>query len=162
MCHTIEGSAIKWPNDVLLEERKICGILTEMTAEMDKVNRVIVGIGINVNTETFNIDLALKANSLYLATKQKYDRTQLAKAVLTEFWQLYDRYIKDGFLPLRREYIKKCATLSKEVVLIRNGDEMTAKAIDISENGGLVVDKNGRRIEVTSGEVSVRGLLGYN
>ncbi len=158
----IEGSSIKWPNDVLLEGRKVSGILTEMTAEMDRVSRVIVGIGINVNNEVFGIDLLLKANSLYLSTGRKHDRTQLTKAVLEEFWQLYDRYTAEGFSSLRREYIKKCATLSREVVLIRDGEELVAKAIDISENGGLIVNHNGRRLEVSSGEVSVRGLLGYN
>lgn len=157
----IEKSMIKWPNDVLLGSRKVAGILTEMSAEVDKVNYVVVGIGINVNTETFNIDLIRKATSLYIETGKKHSREDIINRILSEFWELYDEFLKGNFAKIRREYMRSCATLRKEVVILKGDEETVARAVDITENGELVVEKDGKRFPVNSGEVSVRGLLGY-
>lgn len=162
VCRAIKGSRIKWPNDVLIGDKKICGILTEMSAEIDRVNRVIVGIGVNVNNEVFGIDLIEKATSLYRETGKKHSREKLAADILSEFFELYDKFLEKGFDSIKEEYTKKCVTLNREVVIIRNGQEMLAQAVDITENGELLVEVDGNRFIVNSGEVSVRGLLGYN
>lgn len=162
VCRAIKGSRIKWPNDVLIGDKKICGILTEMSAEIDRVNRVIVGIGVNVNNEVFGIDLIEKATSLYRETGKKHSREKLAADILSEFFELYDKFLEKGFDSIKEEYRKKCVTLNREVVIIRNGLEMLAQAVDITENGELLVEVDGNRFIVNSGEVSVRGLLGYN
>ena len=162
VCRAIKGSRIKWPNDVLIGDKKICGILTEMSAEIDRVNRVIVGIGVNVNNEVFGIDLIEKATSLYRETGKKHSREKLAADILSEFFELYDKFVEKGFDSIKEEYTKKCITLNREVIIIRNGQEMLAQAVDITENGELLVEVDGNRFIVNSGEVSVRGLLGYN
>ncbi len=162
VCRAIKGSRIKWPNDVLIGDKKICGILTEMSAEIDRVNRVIVGIGVNVNNEVFGIDLIEKATSLYRETCRKHSREKLAADILSEFFGLYDKFLEKGFEALKDEYAKKCVTLNREVVIIRNGIEQSAYAVDITENGELLVEVDGKSFAVNSGEVSVRGLLGYN
>lgn len=158
----IENSKIKWPNDILIDGRKVCGILTEMTAEADRITSVIIGIGINVNTETFSIDLIRKATSLYIETKVKQDRNEFAGRILDEFWSVYDEYVKNGFREFKREYKIRCTNIQRDVVVIKNGEEITARAVDINERGELVCMKRGDEFSVNSGEVSVRGLLGYN
>ena len=162
VCRAIRSSRIKWPNDVLLNNKKICGILTEMTAEADRVNRVIIGIGINVNNELFTVDLIEKATSLYRETGIKYRRDKLICDITDEFKTLYEIFLNEGFSALKREYSLKCATLNRQVIIIRNGSEFEARAADIDENGGLIIEHDGLRETVTSGEVSVRGFLGYN
>lgn len=157
----IEGSAIKWPNDVLLDSRKVAGVLTEMSAEMDKVNYVVVGIGVNVNTEAFNIDLIRKATSLYLETGKKWQREEVINRIMEEFWKIYDEFLSGNFAKIRREYMRVCATLRREVCIVKGEETIVARAVDITENGELVVEKDGKRFPVNSGEVSVRGLLGY-
>ncbi|MBO5060750.1 MAG: biotin--[acetyl-CoA-carboxylase] ligase [Clostridia bacterium] len=162
VARAIPTSRIKWPNDVLMSNKKVCGILTEMSAEMDRVNYVVVGIGINVNNEVFGIDLIDKATSIYRETEKKTDREELLSKVLKEFFAIYDEFLKGGFASFRDEYKKLSATLSKEVIIIKNGEEQLARAVDINENGELIVEIDGKREIVNSGEVSVRGLLGYN
>ena len=158
----IENSSIKWPNDVLIGTRKVAGILTEMSAEMDKVNYVVIGIGINVNTEAFNIDLIRKATSMYLETGKKYKREAVICQVLDSFWEIYEDFLDGNFAKIRREYMNQCATLRRDVVIEKSGEKIVARAVDITENGELVVERDGRRFPVNSGEVSVRGLLGYS
>lgn len=162
VCRVIKGSKIKWPNDVLAGGKKICGILTEMTAEMDRVGKVIVGIGVNVNNEVFSVDLIDKATSLYRETGKKQSREKLAAKILDEFFDVYEVFLEKGFSVLKAEYTRACATLGKEVTIIKNGKEQLAYAVDITENGELIVEIDGEKQIVNSGEVSVRGLLGYN
>lgn len=157
----IPGSSIKWPNDVLLSGKKVCGILTEMVAENGRPDRVICGIGINVNTDSFPEDLEEKATSIYLETKKIADREEIAKAVLSEFFILYDEFTKNGFDAFREEYIEKCVTLGREVTVICGNDKKIAKAYDITDKGELCIETEKGREIINSGEVSVRGLLGY-
>lgn len=158
----IKNSKIKWPNDIILNDRKVCGILTEMTAEADRITSVIIGIGINVNTETFGIDLVRKATSIYLENGEKQDRNKLVRDIMAEFWDIYGEFEKNGFINLKREYARRCVTLNRDVLLIKNGEEIPAYALDINDRGELIAEAGGKRITVNSGEVSVRGLLGYN
>ncbi len=158
----IPDSSIKWPNDVLLSGKKVSGILTESVAENGKISRVIVGIGINVNTKKFPEELADKATSVFLETHKDADRTELARAVLAEFFELYDVFLRLGFDAIHSEYAKKCITLGREVVIINGDNKKTAKAVGITDCGELIIETENTREIVNSGEVSVRGLLGYN
>ncbi len=162
VCRVIKGSKIKWPNDVLLGDKKVCGVLTEMTAETDRVNKVVIGIGINVNNEVFGIDLIEKATSLYRETEKKHSREKIAADILDEFFAIYERFLEDGFAPMKQEYVKNCITLNREVVIIKKGEKQLARAVGITDSGELLVEINGKEEIVNSGEVSVRGLLGYN
>lgn len=162
VCRCIKGSKIKWPNDVLIKDKKVSGILTEMSAEMDRVGKVIVGIGVNVNNEVFGIDLIEKATSLYRETGRKHSREKIATDILDEFFVLYDEFLKSGFSHLKKEYVKNCVTLNRDVLIIKNDQEYAARAVDITERGELVVEYSGKTEVINSGEVSVRGLLGYN
>ena len=156
---------IKWPNDVILEGRKLCGILTELEleAETAALRYVVVGIGVNISqTEAdFGPEVAPAAVSLAQALGTAPRRADAAAAVIAAL----DRMAAD--FPQRwgewlARYRADCLTLGRTVRLLRPGGEEEAEAEAIDESFALVVrHPGGRRETVSSGEVSVRGLLGY-
>ncbi len=156
-----DDASIKWPNDVLINSKKVCGILTEMSAETDMVHYLIVGVGINVNNRSFPDDLINKATSLYIERNQSCDRCSVIRAFLESFERRYISFLNNGVAPIIDAYKQRCATLNRDVLVIRDGKTITAHALDIDETGSLVVESDGKRFAVNAGEVSVRGLLGY-
>ncbi len=167
VCEAVERetgleSKIKWPNDVVINGKKICGILTEMSAELEQVKYIVLGIGINVNTESLPEDLT-HATSLYLEGKKKYLRKNILKQVLEQFERDYDIYLKSPSLKCFLErYEKKCITLNKQVKVLTPTENYTAYAKAITEDGSLkVVTEEGEEKVVFAGEVSVRGIYGY-
>ena len=93
-------ASIKWPNDVVVSRKKICGILTEMGLENGKIREVIIGIGINVNLEEIQDDLKDKATSLYLETGKKYDRNRVIGLIMEKFEKNYEKFVKTCDLSL--------------------------------------------------------------
>lgn len=150
---------IKWPNDVIIGRKKVCGILTEMAAETERVHYVVTGIGINVNTPSFPEQLHQKATSLYLETGNLYFRAALLQQILYEFELCYDAYLTDATADLLTPYKELCATLGRKIGFTRNGKMLIATAVDISHRGGLLVKlENGKKLEIHSGEVTVQGI----
>ncbi len=156
---------IKWPNDIVVGGRKLCGILTEMSAEADEIKSVIVGIGINANLdhEDFGPEVSDIATSIRLEKGSTVSRKILVASVLNEFEEIYEAFIRTGSLkPILEEYKLKSAVLGKEIRVISKKEEIIGLAIDISEEGHLVIKLgDGTTKEIMSGEVSVRGLCGY-
>lgn len=150
------NTKIKWPNDVVIGSRKVCGILTEFYGKS-----VICGIGINVNTKGFPTPLQDKATSLFIETGEKHDCDYLCASVLNEFEALYREFLQDGFEAIYERYSNLCINIGKEVRLIRNGFEVIGIAHGISPEGGLIVETEEGVFTVTTGEVSVRGIYGY-
>lgn len=153
---------IKWPNDIIINNKKVCGVLTELSAEIERVNYIIVGIGINVKNTDFPEELKDKATSLY-NEGYRIERVDIVKNIFCEFEKLYDKYIefddKSKVLELFRRYSN---TINKDVYLIKDNEKELVKCIDINEEGNLIVkDVNGNLREVFSGEVSLRGMNGY-
>lgn len=156
---------VKWPNDIVINSKKICGVLTEMSGEINKVNYVVVGMGINANLEEqdFSQEIKNKASSLKVETREEINRKQLVAHILNKFEKLYDELILEEKIDTS---IKICrensALIGKEVRIIERNKEVIATALDLSEDGKLVVQyKDGRIDEIISGEISVRGLEGY-
>lgn len=152
---------IKWPNDIVIDSKKISGTLTEMSAEIDRVNYVACGIGINVNNDGFDDELAQKAASLFSLTGEFQNRAPLAAAVINEFEPLYKTFIRHGLAPMMEEYRTRCITVGSDVRIIRDGAAVEAKAVDISDDGAVIAEINGERVTVSAGEVTVRGKNGY-
>jgi BirA family biotin operon repressor/biotin-[acetyl-CoA-carboxylase] ligase len=162
---TKDDVLIKWPNDIVLHKKKVCGILTEMSAEIDKVNFVIVGIGVNANMDETILpkDLEDKAVSLAKYMDDNISRREIVKEILYEFEKLYMDFIESKSIHksinICRQY---SATLNNPVRIISKDGEVKARAIDLSEDGQLIVEYEDGRVEkVFSGEVSVRGLYEY-
>lgn len=158
----IEGR-IKWPNDIVIEGKKICGILTEMSADMDDVNHVVVGIGINANIREFPEELRDKATSLLLVSGQMVRRAALLNAVLLAWEEYYGKYLQTEDLSLlAAEYNTRLAGLGGMVRVLAPKREYTGISRGINHKGELLVEReDGTVTEVMSGEVSVRGIYGY-
>ncbi len=154
---------IKWPNDVIVGGRKVSGILTEMSADMDEVHYIVVGIGINANTEVFDPAIEEMATSLYLAGGKKIERARLIAAFCEQFERLYEAFLISGDLwKIKKEYESYLVNIGREVKIIKNREEKIRTALGINEVGELIVeDRAGKKETVMSGEVSVRGLYGY-
>lgn len=156
---------IKWPNDIVLEKAKVCGILTEMSAEMERINYIIVGIGINVNQDIFDFpeEIRDKATSVKTVVGHTVDRKAIVMKVLEYFEKFYFSALQEGSKKkLVEEYRQYSLTLGSQVKVICQNQTITGKALDITEKGELIVQtENGEKITVFSGEVSVRGLYGY-
>ena len=160
-----ERPGIKWTNDLILRNKKLCGILTEMSleAETGELQYVVAGIGINVSQSDadFGTEVSTLAISLEQALGRKIRRADLAVAVvraldrmMADFPTEKDRYLE--------RYRADCLTLGREVRLIRKGEAQIAFAQTIDEDFALVVQhQDGTTETVTAGDVSVRGLLGY-
>lgn len=155
VCHV--KTQIKWPNDIMLNGKKLCGILTEMSAEIDKVNYVVTGIGINVNIESFPEEIRNVATSLAIEMGKTFKRKEIIKEILFEFEKNYFKYIAEGsFEEFAGQYKKYCLTLGKKVK-VSGRESFFGTAFDISPDGELWVRKeNGEEVLVFSGEVSVR------
>lgn len=170
VCKAIEdicgvSPKIKWPNDLILNGKKVCGILTEMGAELDEINYLIVGIGINVNLnqEEFPEELQTIATSIKAAKGSIVSRKDLAAAIINYFECYYNAFTASGSLKdFIQEYREKSAVLGKTIRVISSGTELQGNAVDISDEGQLLVQlENGIIKEIISGEVSIRGLNQY-
>lgn len=154
---------IKWPNDIVLGDRKICGILTEMSAELEQINYVVVGIGINVNTTDFDDSIKDTASSIYVQTNDHVKRSDIIAAFARHFTGYYKEFVKTCDLSgLMEDYNKCLINAGREVRIIERNGEYTAAAAGIDEEGRLIVKKSDGTVEkIVAGEVSVRGLYGY-
>ena len=151
---------IKWPNDIMHGNKKLVGILTEMNAEIDRVNYIVVGVGINVNfsREDFPADIEKIASSLSELAGEKILRRKFFATLLEEFDKLYLEVCAEGFKKIFDLWRKFNVTLDREVKIIsaESGESFFGKAIDIDEDGALIVETEGKRQKVYAGDVSIR------
>lgn len=156
-------SGIKWPNDIVIDKKKVCGILTEMSTEIDYINYVVIGVGINVNQNTFPEEIQSKATSLMLEKGEIIKRSELVAAVMKRFEKNYETFLKTEDLSgIIEEYNKMLVNRGKEVRILEPGNEYNAYASGINPQGELVVTtEDGAEKHIFAGEVSVRGIYGY-
>ena len=154
--------SIKWPNDVVVSHKKICGILTEMGVRDGKIDYAVIGVGINVNIKEFPEEMADKATSLYLESGREFDRSQIPGLVMEAFEEYYEKFAATCDLSgLKEEYESILANYNQPVrVLAKEPYEGVARGI--TDGGELLVEKtDGTIVAVSAGEVSVRGLYSY-
>ena len=154
--------SIKWPNDVVVSHKKICGILTEMGVRDGKIDYAVIGVGINVNIKEFPKEMADKATSLYLESGKEFDRSQIPGLVMEAFEEYYEKFAATCDLSgLKEEYESILANYNQPVrVLAKEPYEGVARGI--TDGGELLVEKtDGTIVAVSAGEVSVRGLYSY-
>ena len=157
------NARIKWPNDIVAGGKKLCGILTEMSAEMDYINYIVIGVGINVNQPSFPEDIADRATSLMLEAGRSFLRGPLIAAVMERFEDNYSRFLGTNDLSgMREAYNELLVNVGEQVRVLEPGHEYNALSIGINDRGELLVRKeDGSREAVFAGEVSVRGIYGY-
>ena len=157
---------LKWPNDPVLDGRKLCGILTELSveAETGRLQYLVLGIGINVlhTAEDFSPDVAAMATSLAMELGRPVSRPALAAALIGELDKLYTSLRAGDLSDYLAEYRRDCVNLGKTVQLLSPAGRETVTAVGIDPEFGLVVRRpDGTEKTVRSGEVSVRGMYGY-
>lgn len=154
---------IKWPNDIVANGKKVCGILTEMSTEMEAVNYVVVGVGVNVNIESFPEDIAATATSLFLETGDKVSRSKIVAEFGKQFEKYYDIFLKTCDLSdLVDEYNSYLVNAGREIYVIEGQNKTIMSAIGINERGELLArTADGNVKSIIAGEVSVRGIYGY-
>lgn len=154
---------IKWPNDIILNGKKIVGILTEMSTEIDYINHVVIGVGINVNMESFPEELADKATSLRIETGETVKRSPVIAETMIQFEACYGQFVECGNLGFLREaYNEMLVNCGREVLILGAKESYQAHALGIDDNGELLVRHEDGTVEtVYAGEVSVRGIYGY-
>jgi BirA family biotin operon repressor/biotin-[acetyl-CoA-carboxylase] ligase len=143
---------IKWPNDILWENHKLAGILTELRAESDQVKFVVVGIGLNVNTSLNQ--LTPGATSLKVAAKHSFDRAQVFQCILCSMERGYLKLLNQDFAGVIEEWKKRSATLNKRVRITDSVGTIEGQAIDLDEDGALLIRKdNGCIYKKSAGDV---------
>lgn len=156
-------AGIKWPNDVVIHGKKLCGILTEMSAEIREVHYIVIGAGINANLTSFPDEIRSVATSLKLELERDVNRAELIAAVLRQFEHLYGVFEESGSLKnLKEDYNQICVNKDQPVRVLDPMGAYTGCAHGIDEEGALLVElEDGTVSRVVSGEVSVRGIYGY-
>ncbi len=152
---------IKWPNDIILNNKKVSGIMCEMSVVNDMTDYVVCGVGVNINNDSFPDEINNVATSLKLETGNTFIISEIAAEILDEFEVLYSEYIDNGLENIINDYRINCITLSKEVKVIIDSKEVIAYALDITDDGGILVRTDDGDEIIKSGEASVRGINGY-
>ncbi len=161
-------TGIKWPNDIVVNGKKVVGILTEMsmTPEMNEIQFLVAGVGVNVNQESleeFPEELRGTATSLKIESGRQFDRAALLAEILARFEESYETFERTVDLSgLRARYESRLVGRNAVVRVLDPAGEYTGISRGITETGELIVEKeSGERTLVYAGEVSVRGLYGY-
>ena len=155
---------IKWPNDVVIAGKKICGILTELHMKSDNtINDVVIGVGINVNMEEFPDSIKEIAGSILSTTGIRIDRSAVVAHCMKCFEDNYEKYNKTFDMSLLKEqYEKRLINIDKHVRVLDPKGEYEAVARGITNEGALIVVTNdGKERIINGGEVTVRGLYSY-
>jgi len=145
---------IKWPNDLLINNKKVCGILTELDAEMDKINYSLVGIGINVNNE---VDDNLKdiATSLSEQTKANISRVELLRSIIKNLDKNYSKLIDKEYSSIRKDWFSFSNIIGKRVQISDEKSVVDGIVTDVDENGCLIVNTSKENVRVVSGDLAI-------
>ncbi|WP_243373333.1 biotin--[acetyl-CoA-carboxylase] ligase [Geotalea sp. SG265] len=148
---------IKWPNDILIDGRKIAGLLNEMSAETEKVNFVVLGIGVNINMrrEQFPPDLRHPASSLYLENGEELDRNRFICTLLRELDELYAIYLRLGYGPVREEWLSRSQLHGRKARIDAQNGSVIGIINGIDDMGALLLDMDGREERILSGDVTL-------
>ncbi len=156
------NSQIKWPNDLILNGKKLAGILTEMTLRADGSNPIIIGVGINVLNDSFSEEIRQVATSVFLESRKRIDRASLIDEVLKQFERYYHIYMQTQDLStLVSEYNDCLINRGRWVQVLEPKGTYEGRALGINAEGELLVEVENEVRQIASGEVSVRGVLGY-
>lgn len=161
--HRICGveAKIKWPNDVVYEGKKLCGILTEMSSDMDRVEYIVCGMGLNVNQSSFPQEIEDKASSLRIISGKKIDRIKLCAAMIDDVFSYCERYVSEGIDAIFDEYCANSVIIGKEIRVLSGDVSVSGVCRGFTKQGALMVDVEGETETFLAGEVSVRGMKEY-
>lgn len=149
--------AIKWPNDILVNGKKLAGILTEMSTEGERIDYVVVGLGLNVNTPQFPTDIEGRATSILIETGERFPRVALAKEYLEWHEKYYEVFQRIGFEPIRERWKELTNIIGQQVTVETTDREYTGVVQDIDTDGALILrDNTGQSHRIIFGDVTLR------
>ncbi|RPI80111.1 MAG: biotin--[acetyl-CoA-carboxylase] ligase [Desulfobacteraceae bacterium] len=147
---------IKWPNDILINAKKTAGILTEINSEMDRVNYIVVGLGLNVNTPSFPDEIKDLATSLFLETGQKWSRLKVVQAYLHWFEKYYTLFTQSGFSPVLKRWKELTRMIGKSISVVMLNEQYRGVVQDIDSDGALIIkNPNGNIQRIICGDVTI-------
>lgn len=144
----------KWPNDLILNGKKLGGILIE-TSYSNNLKRIIIGIGINVNQQDFSYEINNIATSLSIETKKYHDRELLLSSLLNSYDRMYQKLLLNDYAQYLEEWRKRCNHFGKNIRFEHAGEIMQGIAKGLSNDGSLIVDTGHREIKLLSGEIII-------
>lgn len=151
-------ASIKWPNDLLINDRKVCGILMEISAEIDRLEYAIIGIGINANVDVKALSDVWNATSISGEIGREISRIELIQRVLAE---IEDAICRMESQEIYREWVERSSTLGKHVRINTVSGDFVGKAVSLSEDGALIVNASGNLLRVVAGDcIHLRDLRG--
>ncbi|MEI7906266.1 MAG: biotin--[acetyl-CoA-carboxylase] ligase [Bacteroidota bacterium] len=146
----------KWPNDVLINNKKVCGMLLETSSGNYGIERIILGIGLNVNQVEFPDDLITKATSLTVECGLEVDRIRLLQKILEELENRYEQLSRFSAGQLLNDWRMKALLFGKKITVLENEFSFTATAIDVADDGSLIIEtEEGRKRNIFAGDVSL-------
>ncbi len=153
---------IKWPNDLVLQGKKVCGILLELSGDVETIAYVVIGTGLNVGENAYPQELRESAISLKDVIGHHVERAQVLRSYLAAMEQNMDSLEREGLPGILQAYERKSCTLHRSVRVSGGGEEFLGTAVGLDENGALLVKlEDGTIRRVLAGDVSVRGVMGY-
>ncbi len=160
VCNVLEKEfalkpSIKWPNDILVENAKISGILAESYMEKNEIKAIVLGLGLNVNMKKETLEtIDQKATSVGVLTGMQIDVDILLRKVCDEFFENYDAFIKGGFEYIKTEYINRCGFLGKNILIREAGEKKPYFAKSIDDEGLLVaIDEFSKKCKIITGDI---------
>ncbi len=155
-------TGIKWPNDIVINNKKVCGILSEMKLEKQNCAYCVIGVGINIGQTSFTEELQDKATSLVeegVAIRKEF----LLKEILNAFEEAYEAFLEAQTLsPILEAYNAHLVNKNRNVKVLEPSGAYEGIALGVTDTGELLVEKSDKTVQkVYAGEVSVRGLYGY-
>lgn len=156
-------ACIKWPNDIVIEGKKVCGILTELSVQQEYIQHVVIGAGVNVGLQEFPPEFAGTATCLEKECGRRIPRAAVVVNTMSAFEKYYDLFLKtQDFSKLKETYDSMLVNCGREVLVLDPKGEFTGISRGINNTGELLVElPDGTETRVYAGEVSVRGICGY-
>ncbi|KUG23890.1 biotin operon repressor / biotin-protein ligase [hydrocarbon metagenome] len=149
---------VKWPNDILIDGKKVCGILSQAKADVNKVDFVILGIGINVNINQFPDEISNIATSLAMETGKQISRQQLIISLYENMTKWYKQLLKDGFSQIKEKWLGLSQMIGQKVQVIFQEEVISGDAVDIDNDGSLIIiAKDGKKIKASAGDATIIG-----
>lgn len=148
---------LKWPNDVLIRGKKVCGILLESSFDADRLSHVVLGIGLNVNQGSFSPEIANKATSLFLSNGKKYDRDEILFLILKKFSLIHDTLQSRNFYQVMKDWRDRSKIFGKQIKLTLAGKIIEGICDDVTDDGAIVVQTFEGLKKFTAGEITISG-----
>lgn len=150
---------LKWPNDVLLDGKKVCGILLESSFEASRLSHLVLGVGLNVNQSSFPDEIRHKATSLFIVTGRKFDREEVLSAVLVRFGAVYETLKARDFYPIMKRWRDRSKMFGRQIELRLADSVIEGIMEDVTEDGAIVVRTSSGLQKFTAGEITISKIV---